>query len=811
MNVALSANPDLFFHFQTAFILMTDVPPGRENHSDDPPAYSPTEYQQPRTPPRTSASLNAPALHPSWFEDTPARARSVDEHAYRNGTLDEKRAAILSDLGQSIPEVDLDFFTNNVLPPLRDGFNVDEIVTSLESEEIIKGGRWKWFEEDPMRKESTETEAFKPVVDIFESIVRAANGKSHGHEQTLALRMAPNSIPVSERLNRTRPDGYMILKEAEDKFGSNEKARRSWYDLALTLEVKKDGTDPLERDDNVSKQIYSMQHTMSIDPCRRFAFGITIENANMRLWFCSRAVMLVTKAFNFIENYRMLIHIFLSFAFASKTELGWDPSMTVSIKNKVRVYHMEVGGEMYDTVEVLSDFGADAVIGRGTRAFRVVQRRTGTEYALKDVWVEDDRELEHKIYDDLLGDIGVNAGEEAKGIAKKYFMTPTQSCKVIVDGQEDHTCNVMMRGAVPSFDNTFELVIKKTSVDESAKSVAHSCASDIKEHLATRAPRDNTRKQIHQRIHYRLLFDEVAEPIHKVMDLRDVFIALRDCTIVLEYIHKAGWVHRDISCGNVYYYKGRGLLGDLEYAKRASSDAKHEVRTGTLDFMAVEVTRRYYNFLPIRDVDQVFGEAARVLAEQDSGQVDLGMGFCHNRFHDLESIWWIAVWMLFFHDDKSCPESDDSRRAIRKMQAQGLFPRDLNISDRHHCLLNEKAFKVMTNCLSPTFRKVIAALNAVRTALQRAYERAEATLPERIDMDGYVELVGRFRKGFDMCFKGATGIVLVPTCKSSSKRKATDAPSSTNDSSDPSPAPAPKAPRIGLHLRGHTPREERQT
>lgn len=36
-------------------------------------------------------------------------------------------------------------------------------------------------------------------------------------------------------------------------------------------------------------------------------------------------------------------------------------------------------------------------------------------------------------------------------------------------------------------------------------------------------------------------------------------------------MHRAGWVHRDVSGGNVYSYEAngtqRGLLGDFEYAK----------------------------------------------------------------------------------------------------------------------------------------------------------------------------------------------------------------------------------------------------
>jgi hypothetical protein len=40
---------------------------------------------------------------------------------------------------------------------------------------------------------------------------------------------------------------------------------------------------------------------MRNDPCRRFAFGITIENTTMRIWFCCRSVVLVSKAFDFFN------------------------------------------------------------------------------------------------------------------------------------------------------------------------------------------------------------------------------------------------------------------------------------------------------------------------------------------------------------------------------------------------------------------------------------------------------------------------------------------------------------------------------
>ena len=55
--------------------------------------------------------------------------------------------------------------------------------------------------------------------------------------------------------------------------------------------------------------------------------------------------------------------------------------------------------------------------------------------------------------------------------------------------------------------------------------------------------------------------------------------------IALLVMHEAGWVHRDISVGNLYLYKDpvteetRGLIGDFEYAKEVGWGGKHDIRT----------------------------------------------------------------------------------------------------------------------------------------------------------------------------------------------------------------------------------------
>ena len=61
--------------------------------------------------------------------------------------------------------------------------------------------------------------------------------------------------------------------------------------------------------------------------------------------------------------------------------------------------------------------------------------------------------------------------------------------------------------------------------------------------------------------------------------------ALTDHNLALRVIHKAGWVHRDLSPANLYLYKDpetdakRGIIGDLEFAKKVGTGASSDVRT----------------------------------------------------------------------------------------------------------------------------------------------------------------------------------------------------------------------------------------
>ena len=52
---------------------------------------------------------------------------------------------------------------------------------------------------------------------------------------------------------------------------------------------------------NVLKILWSLHHIMNVDRRRRFAFGVTIEITDTRIWFCCRQIVFVTHRFDFMK------------------------------------------------------------------------------------------------------------------------------------------------------------------------------------------------------------------------------------------------------------------------------------------------------------------------------------------------------------------------------------------------------------------------------------------------------------------------------------------------------------------------------
>ncbi|KAI6024994.1 hypothetical protein PISMIDRAFT_673209, partial [Pisolithus microcarpus 441] len=102
--------------------------------------------------------------------------------------------------------------------------------------------------------------------------------------------------------------------------------------------------------------------------------------------------------------------------------------------------------------------------------------------------------------------------------------------------------------------------------------------------------RPTKHSKVHHRTQPRLVFQEVRQ-LHSV---DTVFATLEDARKALQFLHSVDGAHRDVGAGDVLRSGKIGKLADLEYAKRVDSNTTHEVRTGTLDFMACELEAQKY-------------------------------------------------------------------------------------------------------------------------------------------------------------------------------------------------------------------------
>ena len=200
-----------------------------------------------------------------------------------------------------------------------------------------------------------------------------------------------------------------------------------------------------------------------------------------------------------------------------------------------RAFHIDVDGETYETIRTLASASSEELIGHAARVWAVRHLASGESCVLKDVWVEDDRALEHIIYEDILRDVEVKYGADVRKEVALHLLTPTRHWLVHTNDVEDHTIAVMMRGHQPSFKRKFRVETSRgykiiSSGTESCSSSGVEIKDSISEDLRNPLPWCNHLRKVIGRRHYRVVFKEIAKPVHALRNLADVFTVLKDST-----------------------------------------------------------------------------------------------------------------------------------------------------------------------------------------------------------------------------------------------------------------------------------------
>ncbi|KAL1749048.1 hypothetical protein HDZ31DRAFT_28372 [Schizophyllum fasciatum] len=437
-------------------------------------------------------------------------------------------------------------------------------------------------------------------------------------------------------------------------------------DVVASWEVKR-AYEPETIRDNESKTVEAAGHYLFADIRRRLHFSITVEKTTARLWCHSRSHSAVTKTFDIHKVRNEFIQWILFVSYGTEHQLGFDPTVLRVLDKHNRwqyqfdVRHRDGTLRTYQTRGILHE---NCVVALNVRAMRVFMVRLVTEkgngdsfakdaedHALSDYWLRDGERvmLESEIQSAIFAALKTcTTSEEELLHILAHFMG------ILADGIVEREVG---RGCGPKSSAAPETCIythgenpkvSKPLSSQVAGSDLHATASDF-------GPGSKL-LQARGRKHYRTLYDSVCVDLYRVRDPAIFFFALERTVFVLSWFRRIGWMHGDISPGNVmlrclsagvdrplcerYAVK----IADLEYCKKYSRVSRQEIITGTGDYMAVEVQDRAHTFY---NHSRVMKLARRY--------------FAPNFFHDLESTIWMALEFVMIRVPRSTLEKADWR------------------------------------------------------------------------------------------------------------------------------------------------------
>ncbi|KAI5891271.1 uncharacterized protein SCHCODRAFT_02749325 [Schizophyllum commune H4-8] len=511
-----------------------------------------------------------------------------------------------------------------------------------------------------------------------------------------------------------------------------------------------------EADQNL---IWELYYTIQRDARRRFTLGMTVINSIVRLWHFSREVLVVSEGFDFNEDRSILIDVYIRLCFATMPDLGFDSMVTLlplcaehtadtPQEGKERRYRISVDGVNYIGATGVAHQHPARAFGKCTRVFTAYKEDDSSDDALiiKDCWLYADWRTEYEIYKDIEAAIlaydwanechpppenmrDLKTYKSTRKVDPRYgTLTPEQrmrffspilsGAKVTVDGQEDNTQDTIARGYQLSDERNMYPVgsgaIEGDGEDARRRPLWH---ADIKQNVDLWVPKEVIGcffRPINSRTHHRLVMHK-GQSMYDIAVAKEAFSTMTDASYAVFMLHCIQWLHRDISPDNIFRMPdGRGVLADLEFAQPASDPRTCDCRVGTPSYMALEVSMRKYMFPPS--------------SPQGSPP------WRYRDKHDLESLWWLSVWLLFrhivekvAHETHDPPKKADTTVKQTERDCARMFPGRVTMSkERAQALITEDALETHLRLLPPAWKKKMGPkISRIRRMLLKGYAPAK--------------------------------------------------------------------------------------
>ena len=281
--------------------------------------------------------------------------------------------------------------------------------------------------------------------------------------------------------------------------------------------------------------------------------------------------------------------------------------MNSAYKDKKRIFNIEICGEYFKTSssDIIFQYDANKICSSGTRIYKAFRATDVEEEQLiiKDYWPTDYSDTEDIRQKKMLDDI---TDPLERQLVERSILTPISCERVKVGDREDHTKETILRGELPNVACRVVLPLELGETGAFLPLGSDSWVDLVEEPYSNTNHRPelvNHNKEVYiNRWHYRIAYKEVAIPYKNLRSLKDMALviehaiqgksvsSMNDQMLMLNYlvalriIHKAGWVHRDLSLGNLYLYidpvsgEKRGLIGDYEFAKKVGSGGRYDIK-----------------------------------------------------------------------------------------------------------------------------------------------------------------------------------------------------------------------------------------
>ncbi|KAG2008896.1 other/FunK1 protein kinase [Coprinopsis cinerea AmutBmut pab1-1] len=394
-------------------------------------------------------------------------------------------------------------------------------------------------------------------------------------------------------------------------------------DIAVPVRVA------MDREEQSSEIIPRLFNVINSDARRTFTFAITIQRDNVSLWYLSRSLCVRSTAFNMMERPDLLIQVLACIMLATSEQLGYDPLVTL-LPDLSYVYELPPDDNSanplyFRTTGLISQYHSADTMGRSTRVWRVRQVSSSarpiylpgaSDMVLKHVSVDATMRTESEIQEQLFNDISAFGENENWRDDDMLKEMPKDDVDILAEA---------LKG--DNFRTLFSCIV--------AKHIGELSSSPCAEMAASLKPRSPKRKCF-------FVYDLVCTPLSKIPTLGEAIDVIRQCVTALRLMFCAGWVHRDVSIGNILAFRPspeapwQGKLTDLEFARKFpdTNIVREDNPIGTPYFMAVEMQRRRYYYPAVEERPKERKTCFPVKP------------LLQNYQHDLESIWWIILWLV---------------------------------------------------------------------------------------------------------------------------------------------------------------------